>query len=224
MKRLLSLVLALVMLLGILAGCAVANTPLSETVQPATETTAPTEASTPSLSNFDGIFPPSMLFTSEEDTIFDFSGSFITPLPQDISMLSDENLSELAYHHKFVVQFYYPCNEKDAAQCGANFAHLLLEAKDRKVYEKVLMRATETFDLLKGFYDMDTLYSWVLVGLFNPDILVDFFSGEFDETPNPKVIEQVQDWIPDILDIHDSPELRTAIEENTWFHLPSEEG
>lgn len=220
MKRFLSLVLAMVMMLIILVGCGASTTPPNETVQ----ATAPAESPTHSLSDLDRIVTPSILFASEEETIFDFGGSFITPLPQDISMLSDENLSELAYHHKFVVQLYYPCNKEDAVQCGANFAHLLLEAKDRKVYEKVLMRATETFDLLKGFYDMDTLYSWVLVGLFNHDLLVDFFSGEFDEAPNPKVIEQVQDWIPDILDIHDSPELRTAIGENAWFYLPPEEG
>lgn len=228
MKRLLILFLALVMLLGILAGCRVTPSSQNETVPPTTQTTAPAEDSTPSQANLDRIITPSNIQVDPaQDKIVDFGGSFIPPVWKDLSKLTDENLYDLAYHYKFIVQWYYPCNKEDAMQCGSNFAHILFEARDREVYEKVLLKAEETFDLLKDFYDMDSIYSWVLVGLFNPDILVDFFSGEFDEEPNPIVIDQIQKWIPDILCLHHTPELVDAIDQNPLFkleYLPTEEG
>lgn len=214
MKRIICFVLAALMLAGSLAGCHAENNHQNETVATTTETTAPAEDFT-HISPED-IFICHTLLDMEQMQVFDFGGSFITPV--SIS-LSEEGRYEWCRLEKLILHLYYPCNEEDALQCGANFAYLLSKSRESENFDAICEIARDTFDILQGFYEMDELYTWVLVGLSCPEILPEYFSGNFSVAPDEEAINQVQEWIPHILEIQHSPALVTAIEQNPLFEL-----
>lgn len=240
MKRLLILFLALVMLLGILAGCQKATKTQAETVPPTTETTAPAEASTTptetSTTNGEPVentlhvtpsqFTGALLDFHNSSNLFDCQGYYIRPLPSNLSHV-DNDIALIMCNSMLHSMQYAPCTLEDFQQAGVNFAYLLVHMSDSEVLDTLKEISYECFTIAKAAYSMDHIYPWILVGMVCPDILPEFFSGQFSETPDPLVIEEVQEWIPDILYLQESTELVEAIRKNPWFeleYLPAEEG
>ena len=240
MKRLLSLVLALVMLLGILAGCGVATKTQTGTVQSTAETTVPAAPH-----HEEGVLTPGdlanhipvtheeffingvLLYLPKTTNLFDCGGEKIRPFPSKLDYLNGEVAISLCVSMVNTIQSDNTCTVEDYQQAGVNFAYLLVQMQENEYINSMVRVAAECFGSAKTAYPMDQLYPWVLVGLSCPEILLEYFSGNFSDTPDMSNIAMVQSWIPDLLYLEGSDELEKAIDQNPWFeleYLPAEEG